>query len=257
MNSYVVTGLEVAGLDGEVYCDLPNAYTQECMPVHKGNIPCQKDLRKWPHLKDVHLPQIHSEVELLIGTNVPKALEPLQVIRSVDDGPYAIQTILGWIVNGPLGGDSGGGMDVVSMNRISVLNLEELWLQQFKTDFPECSYDEQPGQSREDQRFMKLVQDSAKLVDGHYQVALPLRKSCVNMPNNRKVAEQRALNLRRRFKRDSTFQEQYTHFLNDMVTKGDAEQVPSDELARSDGRLWYIPHHGVYHPHKKTNPCGF
>ena len=250
VSSCVITGLEVAGLDGETYCDLPNTYTQECMPVHKGNIPCQKDLQRWPHLGDVHLPEIDSEVELLIGTNVPKALEPLQVIRSVDDGPYAIKTILGWIVNRPLGGSSGDGMDVAAVKRISVLNLEELWQQQFRTDFPECGHDEQPGQSREDQRFMKLVQDSAKLVDGHYQVALPLRKSCVNMLNNRKVAEQRALNLKRRFKRDSLFQQQYTDFMNDMVAKGYAEQVPSVELARSDGRLWYIPHHGVYHPQK-------
>lgn len=204
VNSYVVTGLEVAGLDGELFCELPSTYTQESMPVHKGNIPCQKDLQRWPHLR--HL-EIDSEIELLIGTNVPKALEPLQVIRSVDDGPYAIKTILGWTVNGPLGGDSGDGMDVATVNIISVLNLDELWQQQFKMDFPECSYDEQPGLSREDQSFMKLVTDSAKLVNGHYQVALPLRQSQVNMPNNRKVAEQCALNLQRRFKKDVSFQQ--------------------------------------------------
>lgn len=250
VNSNVVTGLEVAGLDGEMYCDLPNTYTQEYMPVHKGNIPHQKDLKRWAYLRDVHLPDIDSEVELLIGTNVPRALEPLQVIRSVDNGPYAIKTILGWTVNGPLGGDSGNGMDVATVNRISVLNLEDLWQQQFRTDFPECVHDEQPGQSIEDQKFMRLVQDSAKLVDGHYQIALPLRSS-VAMPNNRKVAEQRIVNLKRRFKKDSSFHQQYTDFMNDMVTKGYAEQVPSDELARTDGRLWYIPHHGVYHPQKE------
>lgn len=55
------------------------------MPVDKGNIPRQSDLQRWPHLGDVHLPRIDSEVELLIGINVPKELEPLQVIRSVDD----------------------------------------------------------------------------------------------------------------------------------------------------------------------------
>lgn len=75
VNSYVIAGLELAGLDGETYCDLPN--TQECMLVHKGNIPCQKDLQRWRHLGGVHLPEIDSEVELLIGTNVPKVLEPL------------------------------------------------------------------------------------------------------------------------------------------------------------------------------------
>ncbi len=250
VNSYVVTGLEVAGLDGEIFCDLPNTYTQERMPVHRGNIPHQGDLRRWPYLKEVHLPYIDSEVELLIGTNVPRALEPLQVIRSEDNGPYAIKTILGWTVNGPLGGDGGDKPDVVTVNRISVLNMDELWQRQFRTDFPECSHDEQPALSREDARFMKLAADSAKLVNGHYQVALPLRDNQLKMPNNRKVAEQRAVILKRRFMKDSLFHQQYTDFMNDMVMKGYAEQVPAEELSHEDGKLWYIPHHGVYHPQK-------
>lgn len=66
-----------------------------------------------------------------MGTNVPKALKPLQVICSVNDGPYAIKTRLGWTVNGPLGADGsheGGGLQPEQMvNRISVLNLDELW----------------------------------------------------------------------------------------------------------------------------------
>lgn len=36
---------------------------------------------------------------------MPKALEPLKVAKSVDDGPFAVKTILGWTVHGPLGGD--------------------------------------------------------------------------------------------------------------------------------------------------------
>ena len=74
------------------------------MPVHQGNIPRQEDLLQWTHLKDVKLTEIDSEVDLLIGTNVPRALEPWEVIRSADGGPYAVKTILGWTVNGPLRG---------------------------------------------------------------------------------------------------------------------------------------------------------
>ncbi|KAJ8290536.1 hypothetical protein GJAV_G00014180 [Gymnothorax javanicus] len=114
------------------------------------------------------LEEIDSEVELLIGTNVSRALEPLQGIRSVDDGPYTVKTILGWTVNGPLGGDGENEMDVVTVNRTSVMNLDELWRQQFEMDFPECSYEERLGLSREDQRFMELVARSVKLVNGHY-----------------------------------------------------------------------------------------
>lgn len=63
--------------------------------------------------KHVHLPEIHAGTKLLIGTNVSKALEPLHVIRSVDNGPYAISIMLGWTVNGLLTGDSGDAMDCV------------------------------------------------------------------------------------------------------------------------------------------------
>ncbi|XP_049896027.1 uncharacterized protein LOC126387557 [Epinephelus moara] len=108
----IVSGLEVAGLDGRKFCDLPGIYTQKTMPVHKGNIPHQNDINCWPHLRDVHLPEIDSEIELLIGSDVPKALEPLDVIRSVGDGPYAVKTMLGWTVNGPLGGKNDEAQDI-------------------------------------------------------------------------------------------------------------------------------------------------
>ncbi len=32
-----------------------------------------------------------------------------------------------------------------------------------------------------------------------------------------------------------------------MVEQGYAEKVPKQELERHDGKVWYIPHHGVYH----------
>lgn len=98
----IVSGLEVAGLHNSNFCDLPGIYTQKTMPVHRGNIQRQNDINQWLHLRDVCLPEIDAEIELLIGSDVPKALEPIDVIRSVGDGPYAVKTMLGWTVNGPL-----------------------------------------------------------------------------------------------------------------------------------------------------------
>lgn len=206
VGSHIVSGLEVAALNVEDFCELPNVYTQVRMHVHMGNIPRQSDLQMWPHLKHVYLPEIDAGIELLIGTNVPKAMEPLQVIHSVDNGPYAIRTMLGWTVNGPLKGDRdvmNGELPELSVNRVSVVNLDDLWQQQFNTDFPECSMDEQPSMSRGDQRFMELVTNSVKQVDGHFQINLPLRKGDVNMPNNKKIVEQRALYLKKRLQKDS------------------------------------------------------
>lgn len=38
--------------------------------------------------------------------------------------------------------------------------------------------------------------------------------------------------------------------MNDILKKGYAEKVPDKQLYRRDGRLWYIPHHGIYHKRK-------
>lgn len=81
----------------------------------------------------------------------------------------------------------------------SVASLDDLWKQQLKADFPESSRDEQMGLSREDRHFMDLVTKSAKLMNGHYSIGLPLRKRDASIPNNRRVSQQRALSLKRKY----------------------------------------------------------
>lgn len=77
VNTCIVTGLEISSLDGTQFIELPEVYSQKTIPVTKDNIPCQEDVDSWPHLKEVKRPFIQAEVGLLIGANVPKALEPL------------------------------------------------------------------------------------------------------------------------------------------------------------------------------------
>ena len=46
-------------------------------------------------------------------------------------------------------------------------------------------------------------------------------------------------------------------FIEDMITKGYAEAVPAQDLVRNDGKVWYIPHHGVLSSKKskKVESC--
>lgn len=46
------------------------------------------------------LPSIDADIDLLIGTNMPKIMEPWKVINSNDNGPFATKTLLGWVVSG-------------------------------------------------------------------------------------------------------------------------------------------------------------
>lgn len=76
--------------------------------------------------------------ELLIGSNVLKALEPLELVCSVNDGLYVVRTLLGWTVNSPLTGRSGKTVNCqhpqITVNRVSVMNLDDLCQQQLKNE---------------------------------------------------------------------------------------------------------------------------
>lgn len=130
--SYVLKDLEVAELDQTHYCSLPEVYTQKRMPVSNSDIPMQSDLVRWPYLNHIHLPSIEAGVELLIGANVPEALEPWQVVCSQMNGPYAVRTILGWTVNGPLKGMGKNGpfyndKPHMTVNRILCVYKTDRW----------------------------------------------------------------------------------------------------------------------------------
>lgn len=98
---------------------------------------------------------------------------------------------------------------------------------------------------------MESVSSSTRLIDGHYSISLPTKKLCVQMPNNRSAVLQRALSLQHKLKWNPALHEEYTAFMSDLLSKGYAVEVPTTQLNRKDGKQWYIPHHGVYHPQKK------
>nr|XP_049612500.1 uncharacterized protein LOC125989984 [Syngnathus scovelli] len=70
------------------------------------------------------------------------------------------------------------------------------------------------------------------------------------MPNNRSLVEQRAVNLEKKLVKNPDFHADYKVFMHDIIAKGYAEKVPANSQC-NDGEVWYIPHHGVYHPRKK------
>ena len=43
--------------------------------------------------------------------------------------------------------------------------------------------------------------------------------------------------------------------MKEMIDKGQAERVPDEKLHLSNSHVWYIPHHGVYHPQKPDKIC--
>ncbi|KAJ7988314.1 hypothetical protein DPEC_G00322290 [Dallia pectoralis] len=52
MNSFVISDLEVCGLEETLFIELPKVFTHSNIPVYTGNIPEQSDIQKWSYLNE-------------------------------------------------------------------------------------------------------------------------------------------------------------------------------------------------------------
>ena len=105
VTTVAVTGLQVSPYNGGPAIQLPRTFTQPHLPMGAGEIPTREMLQRWPHLAELTdvIPEYDESVPigLLIGADCPRALQPHKVIASENDGPFAMQTSVGWCVSGP------------------------------------------------------------------------------------------------------------------------------------------------------------
>ena len=231
-----VEGLVMSDMDENDDIHLPVVFSLDSIPVSKEEVCRLEDITDWPYLHDVVPEDIDAEVGLLVGINVPSALEPVDFIPSRGGGPFAVRTRLGWVVNGPVRNKRWTQMR-------STANRIQVEIQQLQLDSDNLASEER-GWSVEDHQWLRKVEEGLKMSDGHYELPLP-RKSKLPLPDNREVALRRLQSLKKRFD-DKEFADKYVNFMNNMFEKGHAEKVPDEDLSRSDGKVSYIPHHGVY-----------
>ena len=106
------------------------------------------------------------------------------------------------------------------------------------------------GMSVQDREALGKLNSSVRLVDGHYEVGMLWKHENPWLPNNRMTAVARLRSLRRRLSADEQLCCKYRNFMDDLLTKGYARKLTEDEAAARSPRTWYLPHHGVFHPHK-------
>ena len=272
-----LVNLQVRGYKNEKKITLPPVYTREFIPVNRSHIPTSETASQWPHLErlaDKLPPMLNCEVGLLIGYNCQQALLPREVLSGKGNQPYAQLTDLGWSIVGCSSQVTNHSDAIGTSHRIVVCEVSPTLSTQVKvkqqvhfvcrtqvkevspidvikaleSDFSEHVTDDNPV-SQEDIMFMsKVTKGIRQKEDGYYELPLPFKTDNPNLPNNKQYAEHRLSSLERRLKKDEKYYKDYVNFMNDIITRGDAEKVPEQELDKRSA--WYIPHHGVYHPHK-------
>ena len=75
------------------------------------------------------------------------------------------------------------------------------------------------------------------------------------MYNNYTVARRRFEYLEKRFHKDEAYFEKYSKQITDYVKKGYTRKLSKEEVKKTSGKTFYLPHHGVIHPNKPGKIC--
>ena len=223
-NSCFIRDLVVSDLDENHFVHLPTLYTRPEIPVNKNDIPTQEDVDQWPHLDGVFIPQVVAEIDILIASDVPKALDPLQVKHSHSGGPYATRTRMGWAVSGPLGCFRG-------RSHTSSFFLEDESRPQqmvesfYNRDFVNLFADDTKERSQDEYRFMQNA-EKIQFKGGHYEIPLPFKNHVSSIPNNKSHALVRVEWLNRKLERDAKLCDDYQVFKKELLDKSYARKRP-------------------------------
>ncbi|XP_013395335.1 uncharacterized protein LOC106162566 [Lingula anatina] len=193
----VVISLQISDLEDKNVIDLPVVYTRPSLPVNMENMLRAEDIRKWSHLQDVHFPEIdhmNAKVSIIIGQDNPEVLMPIDVKRGQNPNePYATKTVLGWTLNGPLGGKGRHVAMATFIQADHELNeqLEQFW----KIEGHGTLISDKKGLSIEDKRVLALWEDKIQH-DEHYSLPIPFKDRQPHFPPNKQMAEQRLDSLK-------------------------------------------------------------
>ena len=83
-------------------------------------------------------------------------------------------------------------------------------------------------------QFLDLMERECSKEGNHYKLPLPIRNLDAVFPNNRRMAELRLTNLKKRFIKDKQCHKDYTGFMEDIIKKGYAEM--SDPKTNQQGK---------------------
>ena len=135
-------------------------------------------MSKWLHLKDLEIADVdEKQVTVLIGANVPEAQVHEGCRRGGSGEPYAVWTVLGWAVLGPVDGANTLCSQALNVNFVKYGDeLSDQQMKQFlRLEDIDMNRSSKKSMSVEDQEAMKIMKGSVCVVDGHYDVGM-LRK---------------------------------------------------------------------------------
>ena len=250
--------LKIQALEGEGVINARRVWTVKSLPISADLAAKQRDVDCFPHLKGITLPSlIGGRVTLIVGMDNPDAHRASEQRVGKAGEPLAERTPLGWVVRGPVGVSSPRSANV-NLCTVQDMNITDTLKKMYEEDFVE----KQPLRNHtveaemcnasfsvEDKFALNQMKSSIRVTEnGHYEMGLLWKENAEKLPENKFMAENRLKGLKKKLEANAKLKEMYTETLEGYISEGHAKEVIDKQSSAEQS--WYIPHHGVFHPHK-------
>ena len=192
-----------------------------------------EEIRRWPHFHDICLPEPgDKKVTILIGSDRPDIIDKQLDKREGEcSQTCAVKTPLGWTVYGPIG-ELADDRVHVNFTHTERENLNTQLERMYHEEFGEINTALKESIPVEDRKAKEIMDQSATLINGHYQIRLPFHQEFPSHPDHDSLptAEERLTWLKRKMQRDPVFHAKYSSVVEKYQTEGSSRQVHDDEL---------------------------
>nr|XP_041631503.1 uncharacterized protein LOC121502341 [Drosophila kikkawai] len=245
-----VVSLEISGAGKPTRHALRNVYAVSSLSLPMQTL-CRRDVQG-VH-KDARLPMkpySNAVPKLLIGLDHGHLGLPLRTRRFAREGPYAAATELGWVVYGPVSGQSTTPSPRSCLLAVSMEDaMEKMVEDYFEMESFGVKLAPQVAAS-DDARAQRILEDTTVKVGRRYQTGLLWKDDHAVLPRSYEMAHRRLINVEKKLRRNGQLALEYDRIIKDYVSKGYARKLQPDEVAVKSDKLWYLPHFGVENPNK-------
>ena len=134
------------------------------------------------------------------------------------------------------------------------VNLEKFYdFETFGVRTPECNC-QQETTTRDGRKTMGLFELSCKKLDGRYKIGLLWKEGPAKLPNNYPLAKQHLESLERSLSKNPDKAAGYNSAIREYETNKWTQRLTESEIKNTKSPVYYLPHHGIYRPKKKSTP---
>lgn len=243
--------LVVSSFEGDREKVLEEVLLLECAHFAKNRVPTRADVESWNRLQ--YLTPMEAvdvpEVMILISGRHPDLQKPKSVLQvsNKDGGIYALETYLGYSLHG---GENHGKAKTV--NHIKMQSSNDIHVQEMlcPEDLREV-YDTRKAPSVEERLAQEKMKSGMRFRNGKFVVPIPFKSENVSMPSNLEDATRCMEGMRKKFRKDPRYFNEYSTAINKYMINGHAVRVTEDEIVQPEGKTHFLFHHGVEHPRKE------